>query len=374
LAPPNGTACRLHGSASTSFGPHLDSGGRHLRAIPKKTAFTPATALKNREIEYLPISKLRLRQQNPRTHSPDQIERIARSIERFGFVNPVIVDCNRRVICGHGRIAGARLLGLESVPTITLEHLNQAELRAYVIADNRLAERAGWDKEILALELNGLMDLNFDVEITGFDAPEIEMIIDGDDRSGTVEDDTLPELSPNHIVTKPGDLWVLDDHRLICGDARDRGAFTKLLGDSTAQLVFVDPPYNVKIQGHVSGNGRVKHREFVQAAGEKTIAQFTKFLEDSLQLLAEHSVDGAIHFARCDWRHMDEMLAAGRRTYRELKNLVVWAKTNAGMGSLYRSLLAAAVLPNEDQFVLTSIMSSWGNMAATAAMFGPMRA
>jgi DNA modification methylase len=218
-----------------------------------------------------------------------------------------------------------------------LEHLNQAELRAYVIADNRLAERAGWDKEILALELNELMDLNFDVEITGFDAPEIEMILDGDDHSSTAKDDTLPDLLPSHIVTKPGDLWVLGEHRLICGDARERGAFTKLLGDNTAQLVFVDPPYNVKIQGNVSGNGRVKHREFVQASGEKTTAQFAKFLEDSLQLLAEHSVDGAIHFVCSDWRHMDEMLAAGRRTYRELKNLVVWAKTNAGMGSLYRS-------------------------------------
>jgi DNA modification methylase len=130
---------------------------------------------------------------------------------------------------------------------------------------------------------------------------------------------------------------ILGGHRLFCGDARRRESFEVLLSGETAQLAFVDPPYNVKIRGHVSGNGRVQHREFMQASGEKTSAQFTKFLEESLDLLAEHSVDGAIHFICCDWRHLDEMLAAGRRIYYELKNLVVWNKTNAGMGSLYRS-------------------------------------
>jgi DNA modification methylase len=132
-------------------------------------------------------------------------------------------------------------------------------------------------------------------------------------------------------------LWVLGEHRLICGDARRRESFAALLSGKAAQLVFVDPPYNVPIRGHVSGKGRIKHREFVQASGEKTSAQFEKFLEDALGLLAEHSAAGAIHFACTDWRHLDEMLTAGRRVYRELKNLVVWNKTNCGMGSFYRS-------------------------------------
>jgi DNA modification methylase len=321
-----------------SFAPHFDSGGLQLRAISKKLASAPASVLESQEIEYVPISKLKLRQQNPRTHSSDQIERIARSIERFGFVSPVIIDRNKRVICGHGRIAGARLLGLESAPTITLEHLSDAELRAYVIADNRLAERAGWDKEILALELQGLLDLNFDVGITGFDGPELELIIDSDNQDdSSAEENKLPELQPARIVTKPNDLWILGEHRLFCADARNRESFTTLLCGDSAQLVFIDPPYNVKIRGHVSGKGRVKHREFAEASGEKTSGQFTKFLEDALALLAEHSADGAIHFVCSDWRHLDEMLAAGRRVYRELKNLVVWNKTNAGMGSFYRS-------------------------------------
>jgi len=150
-------------------------------------------------------------------------------------------------------------------------------------------------------------------------------------------DDALPSLAPGNIITRPGDLWILGDHRLFCGDARRRESFEILLSGKTARLAFVDPPYNVKIRGHVSGKGRVKHGEFAQASGEKTSAQFTKFLEQSLGLLAEHSIDGAIHFICWDWRHLDEMLAAGRRTYRELKNLAIWCKTNAGMGSFYRS-------------------------------------
>ena len=141
----------------------------------------------------------------------------------------------------------------------------------------------------------------------------------------------------NQVRTRPGDLWVLDEHRLFCGDARHRNSFEALLHGERAQLVFVDPPYNVPIRGHVSGKGRIKHREFAQASGEKTLAQFTKFLEECLGQLAEHSEDGSIHFVCTDWRHLDEMLTAGRRTYRELKNLVVWNKTNAGMGTFYRN-------------------------------------
>ena len=299
-----------------SFAPHFDSGGLHLRAIPKKLAFAPDSVLESQEIEYVPISKLKLRQRNPRAHSSDQIERISRSIERFGFVSPVIIDGNKRVICGHGRIAGARLLGRESVPTITLEHLSDTELRAYVIADNRLAELAGWDKEILPLELQGLLDLKFDIEITGFDGPELEVIIDNGNPDGSsAEEDKVPELQPTCIVTKPNDLWILGEHRLFCGNARHRESFTTLLCGDGAQLVFIDPPYNVKIHGHVSGKGRVRHREFAEASGEKTSSQFTRFLEDALALLAEHSADGAIHFVCSDWRHLDEMLVAGRRVY-----------------------------------------------------------
>ena len=290
------------------------------------------------QIKYRATDSILPNPRNARTHSAQQIQQIARSIERFGFNNPVLVDQNNQIIAGHGRVAAAKLLGYDTVPTLRVEHLSNEEKRAYIIADNRLAERAGWDNTILAVELQGLSDLGFDVELTGFEIPEIEMIFDVvTPNASPATDDVLPSLATGKVITRAGDLWILSDHRLFCGDARRRESFEMLLSGEVAQLVFIDPPYNVKIRGHVSGKGRVKHREFVHASGEKTPAQFAKFLEESLSLLAEHSSDGAIHFICSDWRHLDEMLTAGRRTYRELKNLVVWNKTNAGMGSFYRS-------------------------------------
>ncbi|MGB6543964.1 MAG: site-specific DNA-methyltransferase [Xanthobacteraceae bacterium] len=284
------------------------------------------------------IADLSINPRNARIHSPQQVREIARSIKRFGFNNPVLVDRRNQLIAGHGRVEAAKLLGYKAVPTLRLDHMTEEEKRAYVIADNKLAEKAAWATEILAIEFQGLIDLGFDVELTGFDVPEIEMILDAADPAKVnAPDEHVPGLAPDNVITKPNDLWILGKHRLFCGDARHRDSFEKLLGGESASLVFVDPPYNVKIRGHVSGKGRIKHREFAQASGEKTPSQFAKFLEDSLGLLAEHSTDGAIHSVCSDWRHLDEMVAAGRRVYRELKNLVVWNKTNAGMGSLFRS-------------------------------------
>jgi hypothetical protein len=295
-----------------------------MRRVPLgPTSPRPAEPL-DRGIEQVPINALRPHDKNARTHSTRQIKQIARSIERFGFLNPILIDGGGRIICGHGRVAGAKILGLTTIPALRIEHLSKEEIRAYALADNKLAENAGWSKEILAIEFQGLLDLDFDIEVTGFELPEIEMILDAADPPVRAsEDDEVPDLAPNHAITKPNDLWLLGDHRLLCGDARRRESFAGLLSGKLAQLVFTDPPFNVPIRGHVSGKGRVKHREFLQASGEKTTAQFTKFLEDSLGLLAEHSTDGSIHFVCMDWRHLDEMLAAGRRVYRELKNVAV---------------------------------------------------
>src|SRR5215831_12976300 len=291
-----------------------------------------------RKITLVPISDLATNPRNARTHSPRQFQKIAPSIERFGFNNPVLIDECNQIIAGHGRVEAAKLLGRERVPTLRIGHLSDQDKRAFIIADNRLAEKAGWDPEILAIELQGLIELDFDVELTGFSIPEVEMILDaaGPPANNTT-DDEIPDVTPNRIISKPNDLWILGEHRLICGDARRRESFTALLSGELVQLAFVDPPYNVPIRGHVSGKGRVKHREFAQASGEKTQAQFTKFLEECLGLLAEHTDDGSIHFVCTDWRHIDEMLTAGKRIYAEFKNLAVWNKTNAGMGSFYRS-------------------------------------
>jgi len=255
-------------------------------------------------------------------------------------VNPVLVSDDGEIIAGHGRVEAAKLLGRRTVPTLALSHLSAAELRAYVIADNKLALNAGWDKEILAIELQALVDLDFEVELTGFSLAEIDLVLDEageaspDGPAGP--EDAVPVVT-GEPVTRAGDIWQLGRHRLLCGDTRDTGAMDRLMGDETADLVFTDPPYNVAIDGNVCGLGSVKHREFAFASGEMSQSQFTVFLTDTLGNMARVMRDGAIAYVCMDWRHMGELLAAGETSFTELKNLVVWNKTNGGMGAFYRS-------------------------------------
>ena len=288
-------------------------------------------------IEHVPVADLKPYPGNARTHSPKQIAEIASSIKAFGFNNPVLVDKDGTIIAGHGRVEAAKALGFETVPVIRLEHLSEARKRAYILADNRLAEKAGWDREILSIELQHLtsLDLEFDVTITGFEMAEIDVLL-GETESKADAADIVPPLVGS-AVTRLGDLWQIGPHRLICGDAIDLATSARLFDGAKAQMVFTDPPYNVKIDGHVSGLGAVKHREFAFASGEMSEAEFRTFLERVFANLALRSVEGAIHFVCMDWRHMGEVLAAGKRTYADLKNICVWNKTNGGMGSLYRS-------------------------------------
>jgi len=264
-------------------------------------------------IENVPINDLRRYQNNPRIHPKSQVDKLARAIDEFGFLIPVLIDSQNKVLAGHARLEAADKLSLVSVPCIRAGHLTEAQKRTFIILDNRLTEEAKWDFQLLAKEIEFLQDEGIDLTTTGFEIPEIEMIFDAVTPSAgsPAIDDVLPSLVPGSVISKTDDLWILGDHRLFCGDARRRESFEKLLSGETAQLAFVDPPYNVKIRGHASGKGRVKHREFVHASGEKTSAQFTKFLEESLGLLAEHSAESSIHFVCSDWRHLEEMLAAG---------------------------------------------------------------
>lgn len=291
-------------------------------------------------IEHRPPGELKPYARNARTHSPKQVPQIAASIAAFGFNNPVLVDKTDTIIAGHGRVAAAKQLGLDTVPVIRLEHLSEAQKRAFILADNRLAEKAGWDREILAIELQHLMDIevDFDVSITGFEMPEIDVLIDSLEAKPAKLDpaDVMPVIT-GPAVTRPGDLWQIGPHRLICGDATTPETYARLLDGERAQLVFTDPPYNVRTDGHVSGLGAVQHREFAMAAGEMTEAEFTAFLACVFANLVDASIDGAMHFICMDWRHMGEVLAAADGRYAELKNLCVWTKTNGGMGSLYRS-------------------------------------
>ncbi|WP_049785736.1 site-specific DNA-methyltransferase [Ancylobacter novellus] len=290
-------------------------------------------------IEMRSIESLRPYAGNARTHSRKQIAQIAESIRRVGFTNPVLISDDDKIVAGHGRVLAARELRLPSVPVVRLSHLSADERRAYVLADNKLALNAGWDRDILAIELQALIDLEFDVTVTGFSLAEIDLILDQTREAATEgpdEADEVPER-PAVAVTRSGDLWCLGRHRLLCGDARSDGDVRRLTGSAPVDLIFTDPPYNVPVDGHVSGLGAVRHREFAFASGEMTRAEFTSFLTMTLQNAASVAKDGAIAFVCMDWRHMREVLDAGEAVFTELKNLCVWNKTNGGMGTFYRS-------------------------------------
>lgn len=291
------------------------------------------------KIVYRKVDDLKPYAGNARTHTAKQIAQIAASMRKFGFTNPVLIDDTGGIVAGHGRVAAARKLGFAEVPVIELAHLSNAERRAYIIADNRLAELAGWDRDILAIELQTLsaLDLDFDLEITGFETAELDLLLDGSEANETDPDDDISDLEIGPAVTRPGDIWVLGKHRLICDDAQNPDIYAALMNSDRAHAVFTDPPYNVKIGGHVCGSGAIQHREFAMASGEMNVAGFTAFLQNALGAMASVSVDGAIHFICMDWRHMPELQAAGNKVYSELKNLVVWKKSNGGMGTFYRS-------------------------------------
>jgi DNA modification methylase len=317
-----GSACRLWWRDSVVVTVCLDP-------LPKEAAAMVQS------IEMIAPQDLRPWAKNARTHSKKQLRQIAASIQTFGFTNPVLIDQAGTILAGHGRVLAAKEIGMAQVPCIRIEHMTEAEKRAYVIADNKLALNAGWDEE-----LKGLLateNLGFDIGVIGFEVAEMDALVEGltPEEPGDPEDDVLPDTAPMRVGL--GDIWQLGRHRLICGDALDAGVVGLLMDGELARMVFTDPPYNVKIDGHVGGSGKIKHREFAMASGEMTVVEFTDFLTGAFRNLAEYSVDGSIHFLCMDWRHIGEMLAAGHAIYDELKNLIVWAKDNGGMGTFYRS-------------------------------------
>ena len=292
------------------------------------------------QVQILPVSGLKPYTRNPRVHSKKQIKKIADSIKAFGWTAPILIDAEGGVIAGHGRLEAAKLLGWEVVPTILIEGMTEAQKRAYIIADNRLAELADWDRGLLGLELQGLLELetDSDITLTGFEMGEIDVLIGELSDETSDEADRLPETDGSKPpISRPGDLWQLGRHRLLCGDALESASYETLMDGEKAQLVFSDVPYNVPIDGHVCGLGAIKHTEFAMASGEMSEAQFTAFLKTALGNLAAHSKDGAIHFICMNWGHLFELLSAGRAVYSELKNICVWNKRNGGMGTLYRS-------------------------------------
>lgn len=292
------------------------------------------------EIELRAALSLRPYPHNARVHSKKQIRQIARSIEQFGFTNPILIDDQSMVLAGHGRLSAAKHLEMKEVPCVVLSNMSGAQKRAYILADNKLVLNGAWDEEILATELQSLLleDSKFDLDLTGFAIPEIDRIIEGLNPSdrGDPADERIPAVG-DVSVSKPGDLWILGPHKILCGSALDEAAFQRLMGREKAEMVFTDPPYNVPIDGHVGGLGKVRHREFAMASGEMSKPEFTDFLGTVMRHLARFSTEGSIHFHCMDWRHLAEMLAAGDGIYTELKNICVWVKENGGMGTFYRS-------------------------------------
>jgi DNA modification methylase len=293
-------------------------------------------------IVYRAINQLTPDPANPRRHSRRQVRQIAESIRVFGFNVPILVDRDLNVISGHGRLMACRELGMTEVPTLCLDHLTPAQVRAFMISDNRLTEIATWNNRLLAEQLKdlSLSGLDFSLEVTGFMTAEIDLRINSlDDMPAEGDDpaDAAPEAPAGPPVSKLGDLWLLGHHRLLCGSALDTLAFSALMGQEHAATAFTDPPYNVEIDGNVSGLGAIRHRPFPMAVGEMDKAEFTAFLGQALRNLAAFSTAGSLHYICMDWRHLDELLTAGAEAYGELKNLCVWVKDNAGMGSLYRS-------------------------------------
>lgn len=281
------------------------------------------------------ISALRPYPKNARTHSPKQIRQIAKSIKSFGFTNPVLIDKDNCILAGHGRVEAAKLAGLTEVPAAVISHLTPAQKKAYILADNRLAELSGWNKDILKIELEELqrIDCDFDLTLTGFEAPEIDVLLSPITPAMEENADFLEKSIPSRV--KSGDLWQLGQHKLLCADSTQKAAFNKLLMAEKADIIVTDPPYNVKISGHVRSGE--KYREFAMASGEMSQSEFSQFLRSIFCLLAEHSRAGSLHYAFMDGRHIGEILAAGMSVYTTLKNVCVWNKLSGGMGSLYRS-------------------------------------
>jgi DNA modification methylase len=288
-------------------------------------------------VEQRAISDLIVNARNARTHSEPQVQKLGASILKFGFLIPIVVNAKGVVLAGHGRLRAAKLLGLKEVPTIVVEHLSDELQRAFMLADNRLAELAGWDEDLLRVELQELsLAIDFDFEVTGFDTVDLDRL-EAPKPAKLAKPEVVPELERNRpAISALGDLWKLGKHLLLCGSALEQLSYQRLMGETRAQMVFTDPPYNVGIDGHVCGLGSVHHQNFAMASGEMTKPEFIAFLQSFMRHAADYSLDGAIQYICMDWRHMGEVLEAGGEFY-ELKNLCVWNKTNGGMGTFYRS-------------------------------------
>lgn len=299
------------------------------RSFVPRNDLSPRLDLVERQIETLRLPKRRVRKLDP-VH----VREVANAIRAFGFTVPVLITADGEIIDGVVRVEAGRQAGLETIACIVVDHLSETELRLLRLAVNRLSEKGAWDIEALQVEFEELVVLEAPVEISGFDLEQIDQILldDGEDH---VEQGPVEPEADAVAITRHGDIWHLGDHRLVCGDAREPKSYGSLFDDGElARLVLTDEPFNVKIAGHVTGG---KHREFAMASGEMSNEEFLLFNRAWMEACLRHVVDGGLISTFIDWRGLPVALSAAASLDLDQLNLVVWAKSNAGRGSLYRS-------------------------------------
>ena len=292
-----------------------------------------------REVELASVNDVLPYANNARRHPKKQIKKLANTIRATGWAAPIIVDEKYEVLAGHGRLAAAKLLKLTHVPVVVLTGLTGDQKRAYRLADNRLNDESTFDMKMAKMELAGLSLAGFELETTGFDSLEIDRMLSLDDEDPNEEEGAV-ELPDDHsaVVSRVGDVWHVGNHRLVNGDARDTAVYERLLCGERAQLIFTDPPYGCKIEGNVSGLGKVRHQNFVMGAGETSLAEFgLSLLRPAFKAMAVNAQAGALAFIFTDWRAAPHLHDAAQGIFHEQKNLIVWSKTNAAMGTMYRS-------------------------------------
>jgi DNA modification methylase len=267
----------------------------------------------------------------------DKRARLRESLQAYGCVIPILIDADNHVIHGWEIVKVAKSLGWQTLPTVRIPGLSEAMVRTLRLALNKLQEGSTWDPDALRLEFSELLtlDVDFDLELSGFNAAEIDIVLGEPVPSPESSADSPDRDRP--ATARLGEIYTLGQHRLACADSRDFTMYDVVLGGETIALTMTDPPYNVAISGHVSGKGKAQHPEFAMASGEMSDSEFESFLRIVLSSIDQRAGDGAMHFVFMDWRHIDALLKVGKTVFQSLENLCVWSKSNAGMGSLYRS-------------------------------------
>lgn len=273
------------------------------------------------QIKQVKIEKLIPYARNARTHSDEQVAQIAASVKEFGWTNPILVDGAKGIIAGHGRLAAARKLGMTEVPVIELAHLTDIQKKALILADNKLSLNAGWDNEMLMLEIKELELEGFDLGLTGFDAEELEALTPVEVTDGLVDEDATPEV-PVEAITKPGDVWLLGKHRLMCGDSTSIDAVDKLMNGNKVDMLFTDPPYNVAFNGRSGKHDVIKNDNLEKG-------EFDQFIGEVLQTIK--TINPTNYYIWCNWKFYETL-----QRDLEYKACIVWAKNVFGMGTNYR--------------------------------------